>query len=282
MPTPTWLDKVNFIRRFIASPCEVPWAVYFETGKKASTNLIVTLLSFGMDDIVRGFFKPKGLRSQRHGRKGRKGGPSKAAVPEIGEMIGQNVGGAEDMKGRSVQQGVKNLWIIDGAIQRGLYYWLIVDAVTTFAYDWLSGIAESPESTCFSAHGCREGFDIVRSPGAGGGGLMAYPTFHYDNPPIFVGQSGGTIESGSAFIAATAECWNDHLVPNLISMRLVRTDTPEWEILDESEAEFIAPFGTAGLAVSADINGPAIFQIHYSAAQPFIMTHGAIFAAGGD
>ncbi len=135
---PSFIDKVNTILRVFSNPCDPPWVLYVETFFPAAGNLLLTLLSFGWDDVVRGYLRPRKLRTQPHGRRKRRrrGG----GIPELGEMIGSNLPGAEKAKGRSVQAGVAKLWIIDGVIQRGLWWWLVADALFEFAYDWASGI----------------------------------------------------------------------------------------------------------------------------------------------
>jgi len=141
---PGYLQGFNGIVYLLENRCEDPWTVYLELAFPALGKAIITLLSFGMDDVIRGYFRPsKGLRGLRHGRKGRKGGRPRGGIPEIGEMIGEKLPGRETFKQRTVSQGVKYLWVIDGIIQRGLWYWLVFDILNTFFYDWASAIFES-------------------------------------------------------------------------------------------------------------------------------------------
>lgn len=145
---PSWLQKLSFVRLFVANGCETTLMVYLETGGKALDNLFMSLLSFGMDDIVRSIFRPQGLRSKRHGRKGRKGGKGNPAIPEVSDMIADRVPGKEQLHKRSVSDGVKHLWQLDGIGQRLLYNVMIVNLVTDFAFDWQSGIVQHEDSDC--------------------------------------------------------------------------------------------------------------------------------------
>src|SRR3546814_4056708 len=88
---PSWIEKVNFIVNFIINSCSYPIVVYVETAKPAVGNLVLSLLAFGMDDIIRGYFKPKGLQSGRHGRKRNRKKIGRSAIHELGAIIGQNL-----------------------------------------------------------------------------------------------------------------------------------------------------------------------------------------------
>lgn len=145
---PSWLQKVNFIRKWISNPCDTPYAIYAETAIKPAGDLLLALIGFGLDDVVRGFFRPRGLRSRRHGRKGRKGSRPKELIPEVGEIIGKNIPGAEDVNARKVTDGVKTLWIVDGLLQRALYFWMMLSLPVDFGYDWISGIVRDDNTRC--------------------------------------------------------------------------------------------------------------------------------------
>ena len=140
---PDFINKVNAVIKYFENPCDAPWAIYFETALPALGEAILTILDFGFDDVVRGAVRPKGLRSGRHTRRGRRGGGLGKAIPEIGEMLGAMVPGSKAARDRKVSQGVKNLWLLDGVIQRVLWYWLVADVTATFAFNWTSAIQES-------------------------------------------------------------------------------------------------------------------------------------------
>jgi hypothetical protein len=140
---PDFINKVNAVIKYFQNPCDAPWAIYFETALPALGEAILTILDFGFDDVVRGAVRPKGLRSGRHTRRGRRGGGLGKAIPEIGEMLGAMVPGSKAARDRKVSQGVKNLWLLDGVIQRVLWYWLVADVTATFAFNWTSAIQES-------------------------------------------------------------------------------------------------------------------------------------------
>lgn len=140
---PDFLGKIGAIIKYFQNPCDAPWTVYFETAGPALGEAVLTLLDFGFDDVVRGALRPGGLRSNRHGRRGRRGGGLSKAIPEVGELLGAMIPGQKNRKARRTSNGVKNLWLLDGVIQRVLWYWLVADVTVTFAFNWTSAILES-------------------------------------------------------------------------------------------------------------------------------------------
>jgi hypothetical protein len=160
------VDQVNFVVNAWDVACEEPWTVYVETALPAALDLIIAWASFGFDDVVRGYFRPntagrRGLplgtglgapaRSARHGRRGARSRGRGRRFPEFGEMIGKRLPGQKAVASRHVTDGVRNLWQIDGMIQRGLYHWMVVDTLTQFAYDWTSAL--------YSTRACQNALD---------------------------------------------------------------------------------------------------------------------------
>lgn len=140
-----FFERVNNIIYFVSNPCNAPWAVYFETSLPALKTAIKELIIPQWDDVVRGYARPKGVRTGRHFRKkrGYRGFFSKHGIPEVGDEIGKALPGAEDMKHRGVTQGVRNLWLLDGVIQRVLWYWLIAEVTVDFFHNWESALHET-------------------------------------------------------------------------------------------------------------------------------------------
>ena len=133
--TRKWNRAINFAMQ----PCEVPFSVYIETLRPAAGRALITLLTFGIDDVARGMFRPKGVYNNcRRGRKKRSA--SSVYLPEFGEEIGKRLPGAEGIKSRSFGTIEKRLWILDGISQR-VFFWLMVgDIITDFVYDWATGV----------------------------------------------------------------------------------------------------------------------------------------------
>lgn len=140
---PNLIDKWQFISKFIDNPCHAPWTVYFETALPFLGQAVMELLLFDLTDIVRAYARPRSARGRPHGPGRRRGRPRGGGIPEIGEMIGKRLPGAQRAAGRFVDDGVRHLWMIDGVLQRLLWYYLIADVATDFAYNWTSAIQSS-------------------------------------------------------------------------------------------------------------------------------------------
>lgn len=148
---------VNTIKRVWQNPCDAPWYVYAEAAKEPAGKFGLGLLSFGLDDVVRGMTRPAGAgraaghaRPSRRGKKGKR--RLKGGIPEVGEMVGSNLL-TEDFREPAQSDGLKALWKLDGVIQRGLFYWLLADLTSDFAYEFSTGIIQTEycRSNLFSA-----------------------------------------------------------------------------------------------------------------------------------
>jgi hypothetical protein len=140
MPRPPDLGgKINFVVEMWNNPCDAPWYVYVETAWPAALQMVITLFCFDFDDLVRWIFRPLGLWPMGFGirRRGRRGGRRRRG---LGARVKSKLPFLLAVEGRQVTNGVKNLWRIDMIGQKLLWWWLVLDATTTFAYNWTSAI----------------------------------------------------------------------------------------------------------------------------------------------
>lgn len=140
---PAWVrrrtSKWNRVVEFGMHSCDAPWPTYITAAFAPAGKAIITLLSFGLDDVARGYLRPKGL--YKNGCLGRKKrGRNVVGVPEVGEEIGKRLPGADLSKSRSYSAGEKHLWLLDGVAQRILFWVMVGDIVTDFAFDYVQGI----------------------------------------------------------------------------------------------------------------------------------------------
>ncbi len=140
---PGFFDKVNYVLDAWSTPCEAPWYIYVETLKPALLEAFITLVSFGWDDIARGYARPPGTGR----RSGKKRGKGKASglrgFPEFGEMIGEQLPGSEEVKGAKWGTALKTLWRIDTAAQELLFWWMVADVTNDLAYNFTSTLYET-------------------------------------------------------------------------------------------------------------------------------------------
>jgi len=147
-------EAVNAVTDFVEYGCYPKWTVWVDTLWPALGEAVIQVLSFGVGDVLRGYFRPTNLRGvgalTRGARRSSKGKAGKAGrlrrfakPPEIGDAIGKRLPGAEMVKGRKVTGLERRVWIIDTQAQRLLWYWLVADISQNFVTNWTTAIMES-------------------------------------------------------------------------------------------------------------------------------------------
>lgn len=146
----------NAVIEFIEFGCYPSWQVWVTTLLPALGEAVLVLVTFGFDDILRGYFRPTGTRGVGGLTRLPRRGANRASeaieegsklfdVPEFGEEIGKHLPGAEIVKGRKVTNVEMTLWEVDSIVQRGLYYWMVADITSDFIINWTSAIMASQE-----------------------------------------------------------------------------------------------------------------------------------------
>jgi len=151
-----YYKRLNTVVDMFEWYCQDHILLYVQTLFPALGQLVLGLLAFDWDDVVRGFLRPYGPG----GRKSLVFDPRKAKwewdVPELGEEIGKRIPLAKIIKSSKVWQKTRFLWIVDGVIQRALYFYLLIDLLTDFLYNWSSAILRMTPS-CGAAYYARGG-----------------------------------------------------------------------------------------------------------------------------
>lgn len=151
--------------------CFPEYIVWVRTLGPALGEFVLGILGFGLGDILRGYFRPTGIRgigrmnrvpARKRGRgaDGRAKGLPRFGIPEIGNEVGKQLPGAGYFRGRKVTNAEMYLWTIDGVLQRGLFYWLMADLTADFIVNWTTAIMESEEcqkTPAFQARGSQGG-----------------------------------------------------------------------------------------------------------------------------
>lgn len=261
MPKPPGIiDKINYVIKYVENPCDAPWTIYFETIGPALGEAIIALLSFGMGDVFRGYFRPRNLRSFRHGRKGKKGRFRGKGIPEIGNALGKKLPGATVASGLSFHQGVKNIWLIDLGLQRVLWWWLVADITVDFFYHWTSLINQSEFCSRQNAVG-------MAHSGSGGAflGLLQWtaillPTQLWSRGAVSWNVSTGSIPAGKYQLALGLTVKNTGTGPEVFEIGIffdplgnnpIAKSGPQTIAVGE-EMEFVA---------STEFNGPVTFTV---------------------
>lgn len=139
---PGIIDRVNYVVKTVNNPCDTPWVVIAETAGKAALSVAIAVVCFDIFDVARFVFRPAGLRSGRHLSRGKKG-QNKRSSKGLGRKLANKVPVLAALEQRTVSNGVKHMWIIDGIGQRLLWWWLMIDVSTAFFYNWTTMLAKT-------------------------------------------------------------------------------------------------------------------------------------------
>jgi hypothetical protein len=272
---PGWLDKVKFILRLYILRCESPWYVYLEAGKGALTNLFLTLIMFDMFDLARSLFRPKGLRTRRHGPGlfGRnKKGRSRWGIPEPSDIIASAVDVDGDLKKPKWSAGGMFLWEIDTHLQKHLNFLSFVNMATDFAYDWWSGIITSPEANCDVGRAVASRDDAIVL----GGGWHGIPplTLRVEQSPILFASNHIQVNAGTAIVIAAMKCKHLGGIPGNITVGIgMDIHYPGGDCFAASKLEEIGYEQETDLIITRLIVGPASAQImHFGSPAPTLLT----------
>jgi len=141
----------NAVLDFTSYACFPSWEVYVETLYKPAGTLVLGIVEFGIGDVLRGYFRPNGIRGiggfnrLSRARGLGKVGPIKAIgrrahVPELGNLIGRALPFSRWFRARNAGTAERWFWRIDGIAQQGLFYWLIADLTADFVVAWTTAI----------------------------------------------------------------------------------------------------------------------------------------------
>ena len=221
---PDSFDKVNFVIDAWVTGCDAPWYIYIETMKPALLTAFITLVTFGWDDVVRGYFRPRGLYKRRTGKRKGKWVRRIPRFPELGNTLGTKLPGATEVKGVKWNSLGKTLWRIDGVMEVVRFWWLVAAITEDFAFDWTSLLYES--------YWCQDGphgqfsfqtigwFNIHKDNWK----LAGFGTKDYERgPPNWAFQSGST-GTVSATVTAALSVKKAPAYPEPESFRVVVRD----------------------------------------------------------
>lgn len=147
-------ERIDFVVQFFIDGCDAPITVWMEKFWPSFTHLVLQWYEFDVINMFKAWLQP-GLyaiegRNSRHwggGKKGKRKGPWQTLGTVIsfdpGEWLGEKMWGHEELRARPLPPGAQFLWIFEGLIERFLWYCMVLDLVTEFAYRWTSSIVET-------------------------------------------------------------------------------------------------------------------------------------------
>lgn len=144
---------VNMVWRMLMDGCDAPLTVWLDEFWEPAGKLVLAWYTIDLMNILSTWLQPKGLpvkmRTARHGGNGRKHKrgsirtlPGKAVSFDIGEFIGSNLWGAEELSHRPVPPGTMSLWTIFGAIERLNYFFMVLELGGDFIVNWCSAVVK--------------------------------------------------------------------------------------------------------------------------------------------
>lgn len=151
----SWLTKslvnINIIVDFFMDPCDAPLSAYLETLFPALMDMLVDLYAFDVSEYQeqRPFssLSPKLRKSESKVRWGSKGGGWKrfkwfvdVISSDPGELLGKRMAKHFGGTQRILTGGTSHLWLLGGALQRGMFYIWFVSRIGEFFYDWYMGL----------------------------------------------------------------------------------------------------------------------------------------------
>jgi hypothetical protein len=242
------LTRVNSVVDLAEWQCKGNMIVYVRTLLPALGEFVLGLLAFDWDDVARGALRPAGISSRRWLILGTAKAKSKLEIPEIGEEIGKRLPGVKIIKHSRAWRATRFLWVLDGLMQRWLYYYLLIDLYSEFVYNWCTGVLRAPEECgaalvlrngTYGDHG-KTGFhtlpitgvwcEVVSEPGPEAGFQWSAGTIIPQRPVAIL--SAWRLES--AFPLGCTLKWRMG-VRDLIGHRIVDWSPPAWTTKSEAE-----------------------------------------------
>lgn len=257
---PGIISRMNYVVDTFNNPDDLPWAVYAETALPAFLEVWVAIICFDILDIIRFIFKPSGLRSGRHMRRGRKG-RNKRGRKGLGRRLVGKLPGVSALQARHVTNGVKNLWIIDGIGQRLLWWWLMADVTSAFVYNWttMARKTERGQLLLSPGNGLSEGPPSGVLAIQGWQGVL-YSSNAYSTKGVTINLGSGVVAAGLYNIVASYTMENVLPTQTTCHLRIIGGATVPLEVLG-SDSAVLPGLQQASMVAAGRLRGPAQWQI---------------------
>lgn len=256
---PGIIDRVNYVTKQLNNPCDAPWVVYAETAGKAALSVAIAIVCFDIFDVARFVFRPAGLRSGRHLRRGKKGA-NKRRKKGLGRKLANKVPILATLQQRSVSNGVKHLWVIDGIGQRLLWWWLMIDVTTGFFYNWTTML----KKTEFCQMGASPGAGLSDGKPSGVLAIQGWQGVLYPNTAYVRGDMTMALGQGQCgeglwhmTMAYTGQNQTDTLA---VAETRVKITTVDGERFVATDSQPIEPFEQASMVSSGLVKGPFQYE----------------------
>ena len=204
-PIPGFLDRLNFITAFFWQGCEAPFTLFCQFAKEPAGQAVAMIIGLDAGDIVKEFFRPAGLRSHRHGRKGPRGKKGPPELPDPNEEIGKRIPGREAIAGRKWGSPTFYAFEFSDQLDRVAFNVAIIDVVTDTVYEGLLGILSVDPSNCpWVARGMSHNVNHPLLTGSNKWDALLLPIIDYEHGLTMTSYSANTTGSGSYLVTLEA------------------------------------------------------------------------------
>ena len=139
--------ELNYIFSYFYNGCRTDRDVVIQLAQEPAGKVALSLLSFGWEDIVKSFWRPKGLRQHRHGRKRKKKGRG-GGLPQINDILAEALDPKNDLFEPLHDDGLRIWWELENTIERVSYTIMLWDLIETFAFEVILGILDTQATKC--------------------------------------------------------------------------------------------------------------------------------------
>lgn len=279
---PGYVDGVQAVLDMWQNPCGASWEVYLELAREPAGKAVLQLLEFDLCDILRCIYRPAGLpvgTKRRRGRRGKGGLTGPLGAPEY--LCEKFIRDPEFSK-RPIASGTKLLWSIDGALQKGLFAFMIADVTNEFLYDWMT-LVNRTQACSYNLAGSAGG-QTGTGPALGGGiwRSVSFESINAYGSCDWIGNtgvacSGNRNEAGGAIAAIPG----DFTPPGATyEVRVTKDNIPIWSSApatgnpNDPQEGIVAPPTKAGSGVYG-----MQMKVNAGVFEDFIIQSGSFFAA---
>lgn len=252
---PPWLDRIRFVVKAELSGCSIPYGVFAENALPAAKETAAVLLTFGVGDYVKELFRPKGLRSRRHGRKGSKSRGRTGGIPDPADIAARRNEAKEFFADRKYGMGTRVFYAATDVLDRLAWTVFLFESLGEITYDGMIGALENNPDLCPQIRRLwrRGGYHVEGAP------LGAWHVFQTGLLQYNVGLSSPDepfvfFPEGKFSVTVASKITTFQPGGTSVQFRLIEPTTGE--IFDQTDLVRVEFDDTADIITNAHVYGP--------------------------
>lgn len=256
---PSILQEIQFIKFYLFNPCEAPFMLYIETALPTAGEIALELLAFDFVQFVKTIFKPKWVRSGRHTRKGHRGKRKGGGIPEIADLVAEQLDPDGTMKIERWNLPGAILFEIGEIADRVLWTIFLVEAYESLFVNTIIGVIESDKSHCpYIGRALRQDSYIVIGGAGPSDRSINVDTLSYQHLVGSPTGFGADLPAGRYAVVFTATAQATQGDIDIQPFIHVGNDSGEYDVMGSTW--HIVEDDTADISVTATVDGPAGVQ----------------------